>query len=299
MASFSWNDSCFNKVLIMTQGTPMKYLLSVFLLTIMLLVTTAAQADHRDRIGPECPSSIQYSNGQYLKSGSTYYYSTGQYLRAGSKLYYVNGQYLKTGSNIYYQSGQYLKAGNNIYYPNGQYLKAGSNYYYSNGQYFKAGYNYYYKNGQYAKVGGRLYRPDGSTSAFPVTIEEDIGAVGHLKGYLTTSDDNVHLELNNLSTSSQFVEIKGIWEGTILNKFDIHISTGVRNEDLLLRVDGSSVKCNLLIPGPGPGPGPGPDPIDREFTIRSEAANVRVVVKDGYSVREVREALQHALDDLN
>lgn len=245
-------------------------------------------ADHDEL--PECPNRIEYADGSRLKYGSTFYYPDGDYLKYGSTLYYPNGNYLKYGSTIYYEDGDYLKYGSTLYYPNGNYLKYGSTFYYQDGDYLKYGRTFYYENGNYARYGNTLYRENGTRTAFPVTLHEDVGETGYLRAYVETDDEDVELMMDDLLVQTEQASIFSFWEGTDFRSFYVQLETGVPGEVVSIRIDDNGADCRL---GDGRG-GPGDD----RFTIRSEAGDVQVQVKPGYSPRQVRRVLEEALDSL-
>jgi hypothetical protein len=235
----------------------------------------------------ECPSTIYYANGSYLKSGSTFYYANNNYLKSGSTLYYPNGNYLKSGSTFYYANGNYLKSGSTLYYPNGNYLKSGSTLYYVNGNYLKSGSTFYYRNGNYARSGSTLYRENGTTTEFPVTLEERIADFGSLHAYVEKNSERLDLDLGRL-VNSELVSVKVEDAKLEADTFPllIEIGTGAPGEKVRLRIAGDEARCELAGNAPG-------NPVD--FELSSKIADLSVRVHDSRDAERVKQALREAL----
>jgi hypothetical protein len=251
-------------------------------LALVLAAPVAAAAD--------CPNVIQFSNGNYLKYGETFYYPSGNYLKYGSTLYYSNGNYLKYGSTTYYQSGNYLQYGSTLYYPNGNYLKYGSTLYYASGSYLQYGSTFYHPNGNYARYGTTLYRDNGTTTAFPITLREDIQGYGTVSARVESTAEDVRIEFQRLFADVDQVQMNAHWDGAAFSNFQFRIGSGVPGETVFLNVTDTGYECHLG----GGGGGGGSD----HFTINSHAAFVDVEVRPGYDAETVRRALQDALDNL-
>lgn len=255
------------------------------LIALSLLLSTPALAI-------ECPSSIYYKSGQYLKSGSSFYYPNGNYLKSGSSVYYPDGRYLKSGTSLYYPNGNYLKSGSSLYYPNNNYLKSGSSIYFANGNYLKSGSSFYYKNGNYARSGSNLYREDGTRTDFPVTLEEKIGEFGRLVVYVQKDSERLELDLGTMvNTDLVTVGLDRVpvdVEGEI--PLSLVLRTGHPNEKVGLKIVDGEVKCEL-IGAEQPG-----TPAD--FVISSKIAEVSVRVFDSRNKERVKKALMDALSSL-
>lgn len=215
-------------------------LAAVLLAALTVAFGAAAPAARAD----ECPSYIQYKNGNYLKSGSSFYYPSGSYLKSGTYLYYSNGNYLKSGSYLYYPNGNYLKSGSYLYYPNGNYLRSGSYYYYDNGSYMKSGTSFYYKNGSYARAGTTLYRPDGSVTQFPVAVKEPIGTYGHVSFKIRATGETETFDLPKLINEPLVRGRVSKWPSGL--GATIRLGTGYEGEYVYLRVgENGNTTCEL------------------------------------------------------
>ena len=248
----------------------------------LVLMTSSASAG-------TCPSSISYRNGQYLKSGSTFYYDNGQYLQSGSTLYHPNGQYLKSGSTFYYANGQYFRSGSTLYHQNGQYLRSGSSWYYQNGQYLKSGSTFYHQNGQYARSGSTLYRDDGSTTNFPITLKASLGAPGYVEFIVDRSSDSSSFHLENFVDNnlvSAKLEVSG---DTFTSLFSINTGYPGEYVNLVVGPNGNLESCETSGGQTGP----------TQFRLDSRSATVDVTVKSGHNAAEVRKVLQDALNSLD
>jgi hypothetical protein len=235
----------------------------------------------------QCPSQLQYSNGQTLKSGNRFYYNNGQTVSMGSSLYHANGQSLKSGSTFYHSNGQYFKSGSSLYYANGQYLRVGSSWYYENGQYLRSGSSFYYSNGQYLRSGTTLYRNDGSRTEFPITIRTDIGPGNFYSFYIERSADRTTAHLDRFSQGNG-VTVALVESGDGFNAV-MTFNTGFDGESVTAQFDvsGNLASCRLGIP----------EQTDR-FRLDSAPASIDVIVKPGYDPASVRRVLQDALDSL-
>lgn len=285
----------------------------------------------------ECPSRIVYSNGNYLKNGSYFYYPNGSYLKNGSYMYYANGNYAMNGSYLYYPNGSYLKNGSYLYYPNGNYLKNGSYLYYANGNYFKNGsylyyqngnyikngsYYYYsngnyakngsyvyYPNGNYARNGSQLYRPDGSQSPLDELTLADMDSGAVVKYIVTRSEFDAWIDIGPQTIDGNTVKLGyNSADGSInpvfevangeaptsfvenAGDFDLHIAIPTGYDGEVVKIDYTSGTFNCKVESNGSVPD--------QFFINSDAADISVTVKPGYSPAAVRAALLEALQSL-
>lgn len=204
----------------------------------LMLFAAQARAD-------DCPSTIYYTNGNYLKYGDTFYYPNGDYLKYGSTLYHANGNYLKYGSTFFYENGNYLSYGSTLYYPNGNYLKYGSTLYYQNGNYFQYGSTFYHPNGNYARYGTTLYRPNGTPTPFPISLREEIASYGTITARVESDYEEVHIQFNRLGVDTRQVRSSGYWDGTTFREFRFRLGTGAPNETVVLDVSDTRVDCYL------------------------------------------------------
>lgn len=212
----------------------------ILMLTLFFVTTT---------LNAECPSTITYSNGSYMKSGNTLYYQNGSYLKSGSTLYYPNGSYFKSGSNLYYPNGSYLKSGSTVYYPNGGYLKSGSTLYYSNGSYLKSGNTFYYKNGSYSRSGRTLHRENGESTGFPVQLKETVGNLGTLHANLMADSERLSLRLYDLIDAKN-VELRHIEnilsDNSTNNHFVFVMNSGHPGEAMRISIsEGGDIQCSF------------------------------------------------------
>lgn len=257
-------------------------------LTIILSLFLFAAAESR---AASCPNTITYSNGAYLKSGSSYYYPSGSYLLSGSSVYYASGSYLKSGSSFYLKNGSYFISSTSIYYPNGSYFKSGSSLYYANGAYWKSGSSFYYKNGGYARSGSKLYRENGSETPFPLEMEESFGDYGTIKAFVESDKESVRLDLNKLDSGSDQVRFEmedlDIGADQLTPGLVVRIRTGAPGENVRLEIKGTDLSCSLEGHEQG-----------SDFEIRHPIADVSVHVKDSRKAAKLRQAIQNALDIL-
>lgn len=210
--------------------------MKIFLLATIWVMAAAADP---------CPDRIEYTNGNYLKRGDYYYYQNGNYLLRNQYLYYPTGTYLKRDNTIYYSNGNYLQRDSNLYYPNGNYLKRGDYYYYANGNYLKRDSNFYYENGMYARRNGKLYRPDGTETAFPISLSEEIASHGYLLAEVKAQSEWVDVDFRDLVAESAGTELAAIWTGQAFTIFEARLNTGVVGEDVFVRIDSVGVHCSL------------------------------------------------------
>lgn len=235
-----------------------------------------------------CPSTIRYTNGSYLKNGDSFYYQDGSRLAQSGRIYYPTGTALKNSDSIYYPNGSYLQRGSALYYPTGNYLRNGDRIYYANGNPLKSGTSFYYASGNRARMNGRLYREDGSETPFPVTLEETIGEYGHLTAEVRASTEMVDYNFKDLVVQSGSATVTALWNGNTFFEVEARLNTGLAKENVVVRFTNNGLFCSLeeeLNPSP-------------EFTIHSQAADVRVKVAPGYDPREVKMALENALNSI-
>ena len=209
-----------------------------------------------------------------------------------STLYYSNGSYLKSGSSLYYPNGSYLKSGSSLYYPNGSYLKSGSSLYYSNGSYLKSGTSYYYPNGSYARSGTQLYRQDGSYTEFPVSLSTTINDYGRLDLTVSKNSAAADLDFKSLISESlvKLVELRGferfISEDQQGLVYVLELRTGASGEVMYAEMsEDGTLRCRLDGRRPG----------GENFTLRSSAADIDVQVKNVRDVQGLRAALERTL----
>jgi hypothetical protein len=203
-----------------------------------LIATTAAQA------ATQCPSTLTYRNGRYLKYGDTFYFPDGSYARYGASVYYPNGRFLRYGSTLYYPNGNYLRYGSTLYFPNGRYLRSGSSDYYANGNYMKYGTSFYYPNGRYARYGGTLFREDGTRTDFPVTVKEPVDPYGFFSYKVRTTSETWNFELAKLVDATQVRVRVSDWPSGL--GITMRLNTGYPDENVYVRMgDNGNVTCEL------------------------------------------------------
>ncbi|MBI4405873.1 MAG: hypothetical protein HY537_17065 [Deltaproteobacteria bacterium] len=193
----------------------------------------------------QCPHTLSYAGGGYLKSGTTFFYRSGNYLKSGNTLYYPSGGYLKSGETYYYPAGAYLKSGSTVYYPSGQHLKSGDVYYYPSGLTFKSGSTFYYPGGQYARNGKILYRPDGSETPFPVYLQAEIGSYGKLSAIVREESENISIQFYSQLIQTPEVNFTADWDGDNFTTLVFQINTGVAEESVLLTYSNNQFSCAL------------------------------------------------------
>lgn len=254
-----------------------------YLKLILVLMVAAVLA-----AGDECPTKIKYPDGSYLKNGNNYYYRNGTSLIKDNRIYYPGGNYLKNNETVYYPNQNYLQHNGVLYYPNGNQLRNNDRYYYRNGNDMRNGERFYYSNGNYARHNGKLYRPDGSETAFPVYLTENIDSYGILDAEVRAVSERVEINFNGTLIDTTEVKMDARWNGTTFDQFEFMIQTGVPGEEVLVQLLGSMTQCYLAGNGPQPS----------AFTVYGKAATVQVKPNPGYNPDLLKTELQRLLDSL-
>lgn len=233
-------------------------------------------------IAANCPNTIYYPNGSYLKSGSTFYYPSGSYFHSGSSTYYPSGSYLQSGSTVYYPSGSYFNSGNSIYYPNGSYLRSGSSYYYPSGSYLKSGSSFYYPSGSYARSGSTLYLENGTPTTFPIFLSALIGDYGSLRAKVEQSSERIDLEIGGLF-KTDLVQMEDMSLEPLSLGFVIR--TGIEGQRIVLRTgaDGSVISCDQDVESPV------------NFTVTGSKGKATVSLRPGVDTEHIRRLIEEAL----
>ncbi len=101
----------------------------------------------------------RYSNGQYIRNGTSLFYEDGRRVTDGTNYYYSSGNTLKSGSSYYWANGRSIGT-SYLYYPSGSTLYNGA-LYYENGDYFASSSTVYYDSNGQIKYNSNYYYPDG------------------------------------------------------------------------------------------------------------------------------------------
>ena len=245
-------------------------------------------------LAADCPATLKYKDGASLKNGDTFYYASGAHLRVGDQLNFPDKKILRKGQDWFYPGGAPLRSGASLYYPEGKrVMKMGNNWYYADGRPLRSGDQFLYKSKNVARSSGILYRQDGTSTIFPVGLDEAIGSFGYLSANVEKSSERIDVVLTEVLgtsaeiASSALVSVTGK-DGSVDFMLVADLRTGHPGEIVRLRVGANGTSCELGGAGLYPS----------RLVITSGVATVDVRVYDSENVEKVRDALQDALQNL-
>ncbi len=172
-------------------------------------------------------------------------------------------------------------------------MKMGNNWYYADGRPLRSGDQFLYKSKNVARSSGILYRQDGTSTIFPVGLDEAIGSFGYLSANVEKSSERIDVVLTEvLGTSAEIASSALVSvtakDGSVDFTLVADLRTGHPGEIVRLRVGANGTSCELGGAGLYPS----------RLVITSGVATVDVRVYDSENVEKVRDALQDALQNL-